>query len=159
MQTGKQPTMKSIKRHYFTLFAICAAALGSGCAQPQLSAGDAAAGTSLNLAAIPSAFHGAWTSNQSGTNFADDDGHLFVEAHRLFGWEWRGDVVSVKTVGPQTVIIKSRGLAEGTRIETELTLQLSGGGSVLLARHDDSSSWRALYRARDGDRSQVAYQF
>jgi len=151
--------MNRIKSHCFSLLSICAAVLGAGCAEPQSSASDAVAGVSQNLSAIPSAFHGAWTSNQSGTNFADDDGHLFVEAYKIFGWEWRGDVVSVKTVGPQTVIIKSKGLAEGTPIETELTLQLSGDGAALLAKYKSSGIWQPLYRARDGNRSQVAYQF
>ena len=106
------------------------------------------AGESAEISAVPSEFRGAWTSDPSGTGFEYDDGHLRVEARKIEGWEWSGDVVLVKSIGPRTITVKSTGFAEGEPYDSELTLELSADGSVLLTKFEGSDGWRALYRAR-----------
>jgi len=59
-----------------------------------------------------------------------------------------GDVVLVKSIGPRTITVKSKGFAEGEPYDSELTLELSADGSVLLTKFEGSDGWRALYRAR-----------
>ena len=132
---------------YTALSAACLPCATS-CSQTQNSSRAVAAASSSNLTTIPAAFHGAWTSNPSGVGFDTDDGHLRVEAGKIHGWEWSGDVVSVKANGPRTVAVKSKGFAEGEPYESELILQLSADGSVLLTKYNTGGGWRALYRAR-----------
>lgn len=128
---------------------IIVAALAVACTYSHVLAGEQAGSVSSStLANIPSEFHGAWTSDPSGKGFDTDDGHLLVRARKIEGWEWSGYVVSVKSIGPRTIVVKSKGFAEGEPIDSELTLELSADGSVLLTKYDGSDGWRALYRAR-----------
>lgn len=133
----------------FNFIGILFAALAVVCTYSPVLAGErAGSASSSTLASVPSEFHGAWASDPSGSGFDTDDGRLLVKARKIEGWEWSGDVVSVKSIGPRTIVVKSKGFAEGEPIDSELTLELSADGSVLLTRYKSSDGWRALYRAR-----------
>jgi serine/threonine protein kinase len=98
---------------------------------------------------VPSHFHGAWTSHPNGSGFDEDDGHLLVEARNIRGWEWSGDVVSVKSIGPRAIVVKSKGYNEGEECFSEISLELSVDGSVLSSKHEGEEKWSKLNRARE----------
>lgn len=135
----------------FNFRGILFAALAVAFTHPHVFAGEPAGGAGPStLASVPPQFHGAWTSDPSGRGFDTDDGRLLVKARKIEGWEWSGDVVSVKSIGLRTIVVKSKGFAEGEPIDSELTLELSADGSVLLTKFKGSDGWRAVYRARGG---------
>jgi hypothetical protein len=149
----QNPYKRPEKTHEVILGAAALAAfltLATSCSQIQSPSSTSASELTANLSDIPLAFHGAWTSNPSGLGFEDDDGGLLVEARKIHGWEWRGDVVSVKSIGLRTIVVQSKGFAEGEPYDSELTLQLTDDGSVLLTRTDAGGGWIALYRAHGG---------
>ena len=130
------------------LTSLIVAAIACICSSTVVYAGDSGA----KLSAVPAEFRGEWTSDSSGAGFDTDDGRLAVHAREIEGWEWSGDIVWVKQIGPRTIVVKSKGFAEGDPFESELTLELSADGSVLLTKPNGADSWRALYRARGGSR-------
>jgi hypothetical protein len=141
----------SAKHHSLNSIGILVTVLAVACAHSQVLAGDRSGGAgSSTLASVPSEFHGAWASDPSGSGFDTDDGRLLVKARKIEGWEWSGDVVSVRSIGPRTIVVKSKGFAEGEPIDSELTLELSDDGSVLLTKYKGSDGRRAVYRARGG---------
>jgi hypothetical protein len=122
----------------------------TGCVIGSLEVGNPSATTNTStLSEVPSRFHGAWTSQPNGIGFEYDDAHLFVEARKIRGWEWSCDVVSVKSIGPLAIVVKSKGYAEGDAYDPELLLELSVDGSILMSKDKGEERWWKLYRSRE----------
>lgn len=151
--------MKKNLIHIPALLAVVGFLAAVGCAQsPTSGTNEAASAVSSKLAAIPSQFHGAWTSDPSGIHPREAELPMVIASRKVEGHEWGGDAVSIISNGANDITVTIEGWAEGDSFVSQQRWILSpDASSMQVINAGNASGASLLYRARGWDRSQSAY--